>query len=101
MTPKDWVGVVDDAALRDAELLSYEVDAGDLLGHRMLNLKPGIDLKERDGAIDAHEELAGAGIGVAGLLKDRLGRCVELIELVLAQERRRRLLYELLVPALQ
>ena len=47
------------------------------------------------------EELAGAGADVAGLAEDRLGRAVELGLLRLGEERRRRLLDELLVAALQ
>ena len=30
----------------DAELLAHQVDAGDLLGHRVLDLQAGVDLEE-------------------------------------------------------
>ena len=49
----------------------------------------------------ADQELAGPGADVAGLAQDRLGRRVEPVELVGGQERRRGLLDQLLVPALQ
>ena len=88
-------------AVGDAELLADQVDARDLLGHRVLDLQAGVDLEERDRAVDADEELAGAGAVVAGLLDDRLRRAVELLELVLREVRRRRLLDQLLVPSLQ
>ena len=101
MAAQHRVGVVDDAALGDAELLAHEVDPGDLLGHRMLDLEPGVHFEERDRAIGADEELAGPGIRVAGLLEDRLGGGVELIELVLRQEGSRSLFDKLLVTALQ
>ena len=45
----------------DAELLADQVDAGDLLGDRVLHLQPGVDLEEGDDAVLADEELAGAG----------------------------------------
>ena len=63
-------------AVGDAELLADQVDAGDLLGHRVLDLQAGVDLEEGDGAVLADEELAGAGADVAGLAQDRLGRAV-------------------------
>ena len=85
----------------DAEHLADQVDAGDLLGHGVLDLEPGVDLEEGDGAVLGDEELAGAGADVAGLLEDRLGGLVEPLDLVLGEERRGRLLDELLVPALQ
>ena len=46
------IGVVEDAALGDAELLAHQVDAGDLLGDRVLHLQAGVDLEEGDGAVD-------------------------------------------------
>ncbi len=67
----------------------------------MLDLQAGVDLQEADRAVARDEELARAGADVAGLLEDRLGRGVEPLELVVAQERRGRLLDELLVAALQ
>ena len=68
------VGVVEALAVGDAELLADEVDAGDLLGDRVLDLEAGVDLEEGDVPVLADEELAGAGADVAGLVQDRLGR---------------------------
>ncbi len=67
----------------------------------MLDLEPGVDLEEGDGAVLGDQELAGAGAVVAGLAQDRLGRLVEAGDLVVGEERRGRLLDELLVAALQ
>ena len=80
---KEWaarrrVAVAERLAVRDAELLADQVDAGDLLGHGVLDLQAGVDLEERDRAVLADEELARPGAGVAGLLEDGLRRPVEL-----------------------
>ena len=40
------VVVAERLAVGDAELLAHEVDAGDLLGDRVLDLEPGVDLEE-------------------------------------------------------
>ena len=64
-------------AVGDAELLADQVDAGGLLGHRVLDLQPGVDLEEGDGAVVADEVLDRAGAVVAGLAADRLGRGVD------------------------
>ena len=84
-----------------ADLPFDEVDAGDLLGHGVLDLEAGVDLEEGDGAVLAHEELAGAGADVAGLLEDRLRGADELVVLLVGEERGRGLLDELLVAALE
>src|SRR4051794_4930515 len=85
----------------DAEHLPDEVDPGDLLGDAVLDLEAGVHLEEGDGAVLGHQELTGAGTVVAGLEQDALGGLVELGELLVAEERRGRLLHELLVAALQ
>ena len=89
-------------AVGDAEHLAHQVDAGDLLGDRVLDLQPGVDLEEGNGAVLADEEFAGAGADVAGLFAGspwtprgaRSSCCV-------GQERRRCLLDQFLVAALQ
>src|SRR5699024_1670186 len=76
----DGVGVrlgvveVEGLTVGDAEHLPDEVDAGDLLGDRVLDLEAGVDLEERDVALRPDEELARARADVAGLLEDRLAR---------------------------
>src|SRR6478735_10899853 len=95
------VGVVEALAVRDAELLAHEVDAGDLLGHRVLDLEAGVDLEEADVTGRPDEELARAGADVAGPPEDGLARAQQLCVLLLGEERRRRLLDELLVAALE
>ena len=88
-------------AVGDAELLAHEVDAGRLLGDRVLDLQPGVDLEERDRAVLPDEELDGAGVGVAGLRADPSGGVVQGRPLLVGEVRRGRFLDELLVPALK
>ena len=73
----------------------------DLLGHRVLDLQTGVDLEEGDQPVLADQELAGARADVAGLLADRLAGVVQAADLLLGQERRGRLLDQLLVAPLQ
>lgn len=82
-------------------LLAHEVEPAHLLGDGVLDLEARVDLEEADRAVPAHEELAGAGADVARLPEDRLRAGVEPLELVVGEERRRGLLEELLVTALQ
>ena len=46
------VVVAERLAVGDAEHLADEVDAGDLLGDRVLDLQAGVDLEEGDRAVD-------------------------------------------------
>jgi hypothetical protein len=85
----------------DAELLADQVDAGGLLADRVLHLQPGVDLQEGDRAVGADQVLHGAGAVVAGLRADGLGRAVDALPLLVGEERRRRLLDQLLVAPLQ
>ena len=90
-------------ARRDADLLLDQVDAGDHLGDRVLDLQAGVHLHEEElvGPVGGDDELDGARAGVVdaaggvagGRADARPGRGVE--------QRRRRLLDDLLVPALQ
>src|SRR5690625_4904057 len=68
------LGVAERRAGGDAQLLADEVQAGDLLGHRVLDLEAGVDLEEGDGAVGADEELARARPDAARLARDRDGR---------------------------
>ena len=88
-------------ALGDAELLAHEVDARGLLRHRVFHLQPRVDLEERDQPVLADEELDRARPVVARLPADRLGGLVDRRALLVGEERRGRLLHQLLEPALQ
>jgi hypothetical protein len=68
---------------------------------RVLDLQPGVDLEEGDRAVGADEVLDGAGADVAGLPADGLGRGVDRAPLLVGEERRGRLLDQLLVAPLQ
>ena len=57
-------------AARDPELPFDQVEAGDRLGHRMLDLQAGVHLEEVEGAVGAQQELDRAGAAIA----DRPGR---------------------------
>ena len=85
----------------DAELLADQVDAGGLLADRVLHLQAGVDLEEGDRAVDADQVLDGAGAVVAGLRADGLGGAVDRGPLLVGEERRGRLLDQLLVAPLQ
>ena len=80
---------------------AHQVDAGRLLGHRMLHLEPGVDLEERERAVRREQELNGAGPTVACMGADRPGGGVDAGALLLGDEGRGRLLDELLVAPLQ
>ena len=67
----------------------------------MLDLQPGVDLEEGDGAVPGDQELAGAGADVPRLAEDRLARLVQPGDLVVGEERGGCLLDELLVAALE
>ena len=85
----------------DPEHLADQVDPGDLLGDAVLHLEAGVHLEEGDGPVLGDEELTGAGADVVRLAQDRLGALVEAAHLVVGQERRGRLLDQLLVAPLQ
>ena len=53
-------------ARRDPQLLLDEVEARDGLGHRVLDLQPGVDLEEVERAGLVEQELGGPGVDVAG-----------------------------------
>ena len=101
--PRGWrvLPQVQLLALGDAELLADQVQPRGLLRDRVLDLQPGVDLQERDQPVLTDEELDGARAVVAGLLADRLGGVVDRRPLLVGQERRGRLLDELLEPPLQ
>jgi hypothetical protein len=87
-------------ATGDAQLPLDEVEAGDHLGHRMLDLQPGVHLHEIEPAVRRDDELDGARAHIAdaqrgvdcGLSYGRAAR--------LGHARCRRLLEDLLVAPL-
>ena len=87
-------------AARHAELPLHDVDAVHLLGHRMLDLEPRVDLEEVDLAT-VHQHLDGARSDVP----DRAGEADRRFEESPAHFRREigrgRLLHHLLVPSLR
>ena len=56
------------AAGGDPELLADDVDAGDELGHAVLDLEPGVDLEEPEPAVRVEQELDGRGVDEPGRL---------------------------------
>ena len=84
---------------RHPQLLGHEVEAGDELGDRVLDLEPGVHLEEEEVAV-LEEELDGAGVDVAARLGDLHGRLAHRLADLVGEGRRRRLLDQLLVAAL-
>ena len=85
----------------DVELQLHEVGARDRLGDRVLHLQPRVDLHEREAlAVGLVEELDRAGAAVARQPRQAHGGLGDLALLRGAQGRARRLLDDLLVPAL-
>ncbi len=101
MSPRLGVRVADPLAVRDPEHLPHQVEPGDLLGDRVLDLQPGVHFEKGDGAAGAYKELARASPHVPGLAEDRLGGLVEHPDLLGAEERRGRLLDQFLMAALE
>ncbi len=58
------------AASGNLDLRPYKIDPGDHLGHRMLNLQPGIHLQKEEAAIRPEDELDRACIAIARRLGD-------------------------------
>ena len=95
------LGDVQRLAVGDLELLQHQVDARGLLGDRVLDLKTGVDLEERDQPVLAHQVFDGAGAVVVRFFADPLGGFVDFLALRVGQERRGRLFDQLLEAALQ
>lgn len=75
-------------AVGDAPLLDDDIEADRLLRHRMLYLKAGVDLEERDDSISRQQELHCASAGVADLGTDGASGIVDAGALVLRDEAR-------------
>ena len=85
----------------DPDLLLDEVDARDHLGHGMLDLDPRIDLDEVEVMVGVDQELAGAGIDIAGLAGQPDGGLAQRMPDLERERRGGRFLDELLVAALE
>ncbi len=84
----------------DADHLLDEVDAGDELGDGMLDLEARVHLQEVEALVLPCDELDGAGGVVVHGLGQRDGLLAHLAAGGLVEQRRRRLLDDLLVAAL-
>ncbi len=84
----------------DANLRLDQVDAGDHLGHRMLDLNAGVHFDEVEIARLIDDEFDGAGVGVAGRLDQPHGRFAHRRAGRRGKCRRRAFLDQLLMPPL-
>ena len=87
-------------AFGDAQLQLHQVQTGDLLGDRVLDLEPGVHLQEVKAPVTVQHELDGARSGVADRPAGRDGRGGQRVAKVIVDGRRRALLHDLLVAAL-
>ena len=85
---------------RDPQLGLHQVDVGDLLGDRVLDLDPRVHLDEDVVAVGVEQELDGAGVAVADLAGEADGVGAHPLADLRVEVRRRRDLDDLLVPAL-
>ncbi len=88
-------------AVRESELLAYQVDPGDLLCHGVLDLEAGVHLEERDGRVVADEKLDRASADVTRCAQDVLRGRVQRRDRGVGQKRGRRFFDELLMSPLQ
>jgi hypothetical protein len=94
------------SALGDGDLLFDDVEAGERLGDRVLDLDPGVDLEEVEltaafvGGVGVDQELDRAGPPVAEPFAERDRRVPEPVSQVVVEARRGCLLDELLVAPL-
>ena len=84
----------------DQDHLLDEVDAGDQLGYRVLDLQPRVHLEEIEALVLPRDELDGAGRIVADRLGQRDGLLAHFPPRRLVEQRRGGLLDDLLVAAL-
>ena len=91
----------DRKTVEDVDLRLDDVDAGDLLGHRVLDLDARIDLDEVEFAgVGVLQELDRAGADIVGLVRELQRIAAEFLAQRLAEIGRRRALDDLLVAAL-
>src|SRR6266540_1514221 len=94
------LGALERLAGGEPDLLPEEVEAIDLLGHRVLDLDPGVHLHEVVAPVLVHEELDRAHVVVGDLPHGSESDLAHLSPQRGRDGRRRRLLEELLVPPL-
>ncbi len=92
--------VAEPLARCDAQLRLDEVDAGDGLGDRMLNLDARVHLDEVELAVFVHQELDGAGVLVADLGEAAAEGLADLLAHLGRDLQRRRFFDQLLMAAL-
>ena len=98
---RDARGLHQRAALGDQDLRAHDVDAGDLLGHGVLDLDAGVHLDEEELArLHVLQELDGAGVHVAHRLGDLAAEPADLLALSVGEVGGRRALHDLLVAPL-
>ena len=95
----------DRGARGEADLRLHDVDAGDLLGHGVLDLEPRVRLDEDEGLAavpiaGVDEELEGAEVGVADAVRESQRRLDDLAAQRVRQVGRGSDLHDLLVAAL-
>ncbi len=86
---------------RHLDLRPHQVEPGDPLGDRMLDLQPGVHLQEVELAGAVEQELHRAGVGVADRRRGPHRRLAHAPPQLRRDHRRRRLLDHLLVAPLQ
>ena len=92
--------VIEGLAAGDPQLGPHEVDVGDLLGHRVLDLDARVHLDEDVAAVGREEELHRAGVDVADLAREGHGVGAHALAQLRVEVGRRRDLDDLLVAAL-
>ena len=97
------IGLLDGQLLAgaNAQHLLDKIDTGDHLGHRVLHLQAGVHFKEVEALVLArHDELHRTGAVIVHGLGKRDGLFAHLLAGFRIEQRRRRFLDDLLVPAL-
>ena len=88
------------SAFGHLQLQPHEIQAGHHLGHRMLDLKPGVHLQEVEAVLAVHHELHRADADVVDRSAGRDRRRTEALAQVGVDDGRRALLDQLLIAAL-
>ncbi len=84
----------------NAELRLYEIDTGDHLRHRMLDLDARVHFDEVQLAVFIHQKLDGAGVHIADVFQALFQRRADLFAHLRRDLQRRRFLDHLLMAAL-